>query len=356
MKPLSRSFARVAGAAILSFLLAACSELHDLRYIKAAQDARIAELARDLEARSGEYQKALTKKQYEIDGLEKRLAAARDEITRLQTQQSERQRAFEIENRRASDNLVAAQRDLSQSREVSERRMRDLEDFKARLADAQADAQAQKSSVASLRKELDKAERKIQSLTDDLKKAEAALAAVRKDLETERKRAAAAPPPVAANADDLAADPDFQDALTQLKARLDPVCKAGSAAVFADSRGVVVRLSADYLFKSGQVDLDSTVFPTLDAIGEILGRFPEKYVDVEGHADSQPVVNLPFLDNWALAATRANKVVRYLAENAEVDPRRLKSVSCSQYRPPKGPGANDPKAQRRVEIVLRSRP
>jgi flagellar motor protein MotB len=344
-------------SAILLLFLSACSELNDLRYIKAAQDTRIKELSRDIETRSGEYKKALTQKQYEIDSLNKRLAAVRDEMTRVQTQLAERQRAFEIESRKATDNQAAAQKDIAALRATVDGRTREIEAVRTDLSTTQADAAAQKSSVESLAKKLAAAQEELEELKarakssdESLKEKDRALASARKDLEAARKRAA--------DADDeaTATDTDFQDALSQLKARLDPVSKAGFASVFADSRGVVVRLSADYLFKPGQVDLDPAVLPTLDAIGETLTKFPSKYVDVEGHTDSQPIVNLPFSDNWALAATRANKVVRYLAEQGGVDPRRLKSVSCSQYRPMTGKGASDPQNQRRVEIVVRSRP
>ena len=108
--------------------------------------------------------------------------------------------------------------------------------------------------------------------------------------------------------------------------------------------------------KQDVVDLDPEVLVTLDKIAEILSRYPSKFIEIQGHTDSQPLINLPFQDNWGLAAARAEKVVRYLANHTPLEAKRLKGSSCSQYRPlPAELASKNSKMRRRVEIVLAPR-
>ncbi|GAF75882.1 unnamed protein product, partial [marine sediment metagenome] len=73
--------------------------------------------------------------------------------------------------------------------------------------------------------------------------------------------------------------------------------------------------------------------------------------------DTQTIVKLPFTDNWALGSARAHKVVRYLTGRASLDPKRAKSTSCAENRPPPKTGPSQgAKMARRVEIILSTHP
>ncbi len=151
-------------------------------------------------------------------------------------------------------------------------------------------------------------------------------------------------------------DADFQEALNLLKVSLQPLDDANFASVETDSRGVVVRLSADFLFKPGTVILDPQVLATLDQIADILAKYDKKYIEIQGHTDAQHTERMPFVDNWALASARADKIVRHFANHGKISPERLKSASCAQYRPPAGEPAKVRKMLRRVDIILTAHP
>ena len=152
-----------------------------------------------------------------------------------------------------------------------------------------------------------------------------------------------------------AVDDDVRSAFTLIKAALKPLAEQKYASVALDeSRGLVVRISADYLFEKDSVVLDKAASPTLDMLAGVFNRYPQKFVEVQGHTDATPVANLPFEDNWGVAGERANKVVRYLTQEKSVADTRIKSVSCAQFRPqPKSSGLP---AARRVEFVFSNQP
>jgi chemotaxis protein MotB len=60
-----------------------------------------------------------------------------------------------------------------------------------------------------------------------------------------------------------------------------------------------------------------------------------------------------FPTNWELSAARATNVVRFLQDQAKLDPRRLSASGYSEFRPR---GTNDTEAgrrqNRRIEILL----
>jgi chemotaxis protein MotB len=82
----------------------------------------------------------------------------------------------------------------------------------------------------------------------------------------------------------------------------------------------------------------------------------KQYIIVEGHSDNLPVAastKHKFPTNWEISVKRATAVVRFLQEEAGLEPERLSAVGYSFYRPivsndtEEGRGKN-----RRVEIIL----
>jgi chemotaxis protein MotB len=77
---------------------------------------------------------------------------------------------------------------------------------------------------------------------------------------------------------------------------------------------------------------------------------------VQGHTDNVPITGAlakRFATNWELSAARATNVVRFLQDQAKLDPTRLSASGYSEFRP-RGP--NDTEAgrrqNRRIEILL----
>lgn len=395
----------------VSALLGGCGELRDLRHIKQVQDQRINELEAELEKTSAESHAFATRKTAEINALNMRLEAAVEELRKAKAERTERERRLADSDRQSRRDLETAQAELARLREMVKNQTEEIGtkdaeigSLKAALDKAKADMDQLTEEGKTLNAKLVRAEGEANDLRVKLEAGQAALAQKEGELTEAKKKAeeeTARADRLEENARNLDAqvanlqnalkesdtessksmeslrkeamrmrdqiqkvekgeiimDADLQKALGLLKAVLKPVSDADFAMVGTDSRGVVIRLAADYLFLEDVLDLDPEVLVTLDKIAEILNQFPAKFVEVQGHTDSQPVLNLPFVDNWGLAAARAEKVVRYLADRTPLDPKRLKGSTCSQYRPLASEEVTkNPKMNRRVEIILTSNP
>ncbi len=116
--------------------------------------------------------------------------------------------------------------------------------------------------------------------------------------------------------------------------------------------GVVLQLSGDLFFDSGNADLNPAAFPVLDKIAEELER-SGRNVDVIGHTDDIPISTAVYPSNWELSAARAGQAVRYLAEKG-VEASHLRAIGQAQTAPiasnrtPAGRTEN-----RRVEFLFR---
>jgi len=126
------------------------------------------------------------------------------------------------------------------------------------------------------------------------------------------------------------------------------------AEVEMQERGVVIRLSIDYLFDPGAADISPNALPLIDRIAEVMAA-TDQNVRVEGHADATPIHSLLFPSNWELSTARATNLVRYFVGRKNLSPARFSASGYGEYRPiasndtPEGRARN-----RRVEIVLLS--
>ncbi|MEM6733442.1 MAG: flagellar motor protein MotB, partial [Myxococcota bacterium] len=127
--------------------------------------------------------------------------------------------------------------------------------------------------------------------------------------------------------------------------------------VAVSSRGVVIRVRENVMFRRGTDRIIDVAFPFLNEIAALLRRF-DYDVTVEGHTDDRPGGRTRrFPSNWELSAGRAIAVMRYLAEVGGVDPRRMGAAGYADMRPV---ATNDTKAgrrkNRRVEFLCHRHP
>ncbi len=110
------------------------------------------------------------------------------------------------------------------------------------------------------------------------------------------------------------------------------------------------------LFDSGEADLKPEGQQVLLKLAQVLQQHTNRQVQVVGHTDNVPIHSRTrggFTDNWSLSAGRATAAVRFLQEQAKVDPRRLAAVGLGQFRPladnatPEGRARN-----RRIAVVI----
>ena len=110
------------------------------------------------------------------------------------------------------------------------------------------------------------------------------------------------------------------------------------------------------LFDSGEAEVKPEGQAVLLKLAQVLQQHTNRQVQVVGHTDNVPIHTRTrggFTDNWALSAGRATAAVRFLQEQAKVEPRRLAAVGLGEFRPladnatPEGRAKN-----RRIAVVI----
>ena len=115
--------------------------------------------------------------------------------------------------------------------------------------------------------------------------------------------------------------------------------------------GVLFRLNAPFLFKSGGAELAEEPKGVLEEMSRFFTKFPYK-IEVEGHTDDIPIGSAKFPSNWELSAARAVTVARYF-QSVGMPPSRIAATGYGEFHPiadnatPEGREKN-----RRVEIFL----
>jgi chemotaxis protein MotB len=98
------------------------------------------------------------------------------------------------------------------------------------------------------------------------------------------------------------------------------------------SKIISITVSGALLFYNGTDQIKSDGTTLLKSIGEEV-RSLTNNVRIEGHTDDIPIESDRFSSNWDLSAARAVAVVRYMADQAKIQPKRLSAVGFGQYQP-----------------------
>lgn len=148
----------------------------------------------------------------------------------------------------------------------------------------------------------------------------------------------------------------MQDTYNELTKILMKEIEEGKVEIEKIKDRLTVNVAETVLFDSGSAEIKEDAEPVLLKISEILKKFPEKHISIEGHTDNLAIGEIlkeKYPTNWELAAMRAVNVTRFLQDSGNIEPSRLSASSYSQYRPiasnktPKGRKKN-----RRIEILL----
>ncbi|WP_129596943.1 flagellar motor protein MotB [Anaerophilus nitritogenes] len=149
---------------------------------------------------------------------------------------------------------------------------------------------------------------------------------------------------------------DFKKLKEELDAYLEREGMKDQILVDLNAKGLLLRFKDNVLFDSGRAELKPIAIQTLSFLSDLLKKeeFVEKYIRVEGHTDSDPILySKKFPTNWELSVTRSSNVVRYFIEGAELDPGRLSASGYSEYHPVAPNDTLENKGKnRRVDIVI----
>jgi len=128
----------------------------------------------------------------------------------------------------------------------------------------------------------------------------------------------------------------FKASLEQVKARLKKTMDSSNIKITQmKNNTTAIRLGSDITFGLASAKLTKAGKTALDLIAKALNAFPSRLISVEGHTDPLPLTNPKigrYPSNWELSAARAASAIRYLVSK-KVDPKRLRVVGYSSYRP-----------------------
>ncbi len=119
--------------------------------------------------------------------------------------------------------------------------------------------------------------------------------------------------------------------------------------------GLSLKIMGRVLFASGNDTISRSGRDLLDRVSKVLINIKDRIIKVEGHTDNKPIggrIIDKFPTNWELSASRATRVVRYLA-NKGIDPGMMSATGLSMYSPVATNDTKEGREQnRRIEIIL----
>ncbi len=147
-----------------------------------------------------------------------------------------------------------------------------------------------------------------------------------------------------------------EDRADQLEGELNDLSDKLKIEMEQNEKFTMLRVPDKLLFYSSQVSLSRSGVNVLNDIADILGRYPEFDIRIEGHTDSwriKPEFHDKFKSNWELSTARATEVLRYLVNKKGISPERMMAVGYGKHRPI---ASNDDAAgrsqNRRVEFFI----
>jgi chemotaxis protein MotB len=116
---------------------------------------------------------------------------------------------------------------------------------------------------------------------------------------------------------------------------------------------VQLSLKGAILFDSARSELKTDALSLIDTLGDVLKKYEDKKIAIEGHTDNLPINTRQFPNNWYLSAARAITVATYLTENKNFSPENVSAIGYGEYRPIASNGTAEGRAEnRRVEIKI----
>jgi chemotaxis protein MotB len=115
---------------------------------------------------------------------------------------------------------------------------------------------------------------------------------------------------------------------------------------------IVLTISDNVLFKSGEATLQPEALPFLRGLADVLVEL-DRHVKIEGHTDNVPIRTAQFPSNWELSAARSVMIVRVLSELYGVPASHLAAIGYGDTRPLTANLNPEERAKnRRVEVII----
>ncbi len=136
-----------------------------------------------------------------------------------------------------------------------------------------------------------------------------------------------------------------------LEIALDELKEKGIEATL-ETRGLSISLPQAILYAPGDDHVSDEAMPVVGEIADVMKMLPN-HVNLIGHADSSPIHNRRFKDNWELSAARGLRLLELLTGKYGIDETRLSVSSDGANRPKESNDTPEGRASnRRVEILI----
>jgi len=110
------------------------------------------------------------------------------------------------------------------------------------------------------------------------------------------------------------------------------------------------------LFASGSVRISDEGKVILDRIWNIIVKYPDREIFIEGHTDNMPIAKKyegKYKSNWELSTSRSLAVLHYVKNHPNATPGRLRVMGYGESSPVADNSNEEGRMQnRRVEIVI----
>lgn len=138
----------------------------------------------------------------------------------------------------------------------------------------------------------------------------------------------------------------------QMLARFQSMIDSGRLRVRIVRNRMLIELSDNILFDSGDDELKPEGRDALTQISQVLQTIQDREFQVVGHTDNIPIRSRRFASNWELSAARAVNVARFLIEQG-MSAERISAAGYADTQPVASNTTPEGRAQnRRIEIVL----
>jgi chemotaxis protein MotB len=243
----------------------------------------------------------------------------------------DREKAQEAELARLRDELNTAQTRMQECEQK-------LSDASTAAHNVQAQLDEATAINAKLRAELERLGKNVDQILQEKGTLSKALDDAKTRLEELRKAQAAAE----------ARAQLFQQFVQKFKKMID----AGELKIVTRNGRLVLQLSNDVLFDSGQTVLKPAGKDALVQIAQVLKTVAGRKFQVAGNTDDVPIQTARFPSNWELSTARAVEVVKLLVAKG-VDPKSLSAAGYGEFDPVASNDVPDGRAKnRRIEITL----
>ena len=138
-----------------------------------------------------------------------------------------------------------------------------------------------------------------------------------------------------------------------LELKLKQEIDAGQIRLKRHHNRLIINIDDRISFASGSAKLKKEILSAIGKIAEIVAKYPQNKILIEGHTDDIPINTSTFPDNWSLSSARALSVLREILKNKTLDSRRFSSVGYGEFHPIVPNDTPENRAlNRRVDIVV----